>query len=225
MSETRGNVLPVYVVADESASMAPVVGELNSGLASLHDALLQEPMAAAKVRFTILGFSDDTVVHLALSDLRTEGPLPKLSTRASTNYASAFKELRRRIPEDVHQLKSEGFACHRPAVFFLTDGQPTDAGLWQDEYTKLVDREQTPAAPNIIACGIGEARAETILEVATRPEFAFMATPGVEIGLAIAEFCTALTKSIVASGRALGSDNAELIVEKPSTFRMAVEIV
>jgi uncharacterized protein YegL len=218
-------VLPVYVVADESASMSSVIDELNSGLTSLHDALLQEPMAAAKVRFTIIGFSEHTTVHLALSDLRTEGPLPKLSTHSTTKYAAAFQELRKRIPQDIHQLKSEGYACHRPAVFFLTDGQPTDPGEWQKEYQKLVDREQTPAAPNIIACGIGEARADTILDVATRTEFAFVSTPGVEIGLAIAEFCTALTKSIVASGRALGSDNAELVVEKPTSFRMAVEIV
>jgi uncharacterized protein YegL len=225
LSETRGNVLPVYVVADESASMTPVIGELNSGLRSLHDALLQEPMAAAKVRFTIIGFAEDAVVHLSLSDLRTEGALPTLATRSMTNYATAFQKLRECIPADIKKLKGEGYACHRPAVFFLTDGQPTDTKKWRAEYDQLVNRELTPAAPNIIACGIGEARADTILDVATRTEFAFVSTPGVEIGMAIAEFCTALTRSIVASGRALGTDNAELVVEKPTSFRMAAEIV
>jgi uncharacterized protein YegL len=225
LSETRGNVLPVYVVADESASMSPVIDDLNSGLVSLHDALLREPMAAAKVRFTIVGFSSDAVVRLARSDLRGEDSLPTLASRSSTDYGSAFRLLRQLIPRDIKELKSEGYACHRPAVFFLTDGQPSDAATWHNEYALLVDREATPAAPNIIACGIGEARAATILDIATRTEFAFVSTPGVEIGLAIAEFCTALTRSIVASGRALGSDNAELVVEKPQNFRMAVDIV
>jgi uncharacterized protein YegL len=225
MSEAAGRVLPIYVVADESKSMTPVVSELNAGLSSLHDALLREPMAAAKVRFSVLGFSDDVVVHLALADLRAEESLPLLSTRAGTSYGVAFSLLLDRLPADVRRLKAEGFAVHRPAVFFLSDGQPTDPGQWEEPHRRLTDRAATAAAPNIIACGIGEAKAETILKVATRPEFAFVATPGVEVGLAIAEFCAALTKSVIASGQAVGGDTAELVVERPENFRMALDVV
>ncbi|MBB5825613.1 vWA domain-containing protein [Micromonospora carbonacea] len=225
MAETAGRVLPVYLVADESASMTPVVDELNAGLQSLHDALLREPLAAAKVRFSIVGFSEDVIVHSALSDLRNETALPQLSVRAGTAYGVAFGLLIDRIPADVRALKREGFAVHRPAVFFLSDGQPTDPGEWEPVYAELVDRERNPTAPNIIACGIGEARAETILHVATRPEFAFVATPGVEVGFAIAEFCTALTRSVIRSGQAVGGDTAELVVERPDSFRMAVDVV
>ncbi|SER29251.1 vWA domain-containing protein [Actinokineospora terrae] len=225
MAENLGNVLPVYVVADESASMAGVVGELNAGLAELHRALLREPMAAAKVRFTILGFSDDVRTRLSLADLRTEATLPVLGTRSTTNYGAAFEALSRQIPTDVAALKEQGHAVYRPAVFFLTDGQPTDEPGWRAAYDRLVDKEATPAAPNIIACGIGGARARTILDVATRPEFAFVATPGVELGLAIAEFSVALTKSIVASARAVAADKTELVVERPNSFVMAVDVV
>ncbi|MBM7775027.1 uncharacterized protein YegL [Actinokineospora baliensis] len=225
MAENQGNVLPVYVVADESASMAPVVGELNAGLSELHRALLREPMAAAKVRFTILGFSDDVQTRLSLADLRTEAALPVLTTRSSTSYGVAFDALAARIPADVNTLKGSGFAVYRPAVFFLTDGQPTDEPTWRESYRRLVDKETTAAAPNIIACGIGEARARTILDVATRPEFAFVATPGVELGLAIAEFSVALTKSIVASARAAAADRTELVVQRPDSFVMAVDVV
>ncbi|MFC7534335.1 hypothetical protein [Actinoplanes sp. GCM10030250] len=225
MSETAGRVLPVYLVADESRSMTPVVDELNDGLRSLHDALLREPLAAAKVRFSIVGFSDDVIVHSALADLRNMPALPQLSVRAGTAYGVAFSLLTDRIPADVRALKREGFAVHRPAVFFLSDGQPTDPGEWEQAYDALIDRERNPTAPNIIACGIGEARAETILHVATRPEFAFVATPGVEVGLAIAEFCTALTRSVIKSGQAVGGSDAELVVERPDSFRMAVDVV
>ncbi|WP_026422811.1 vWA domain-containing protein [Actinokineospora inagensis] len=225
MAENLGNVLPVYVVADESASMGPVVGELNSGLAELHQALLREPMAAAKVRFTILGFADDVQVRLSLADLRTESALPVLTTRSTTSYGAAFGELLHRIPADIDALKSQGYSVYRPAVFFLTDGQPTDEPAWRDPYERLVDKEITHAAPNIIACGIGAARARTILEVATRPEFAFIGAPGVELGLAIAEFSVALTKSIVASARAAAADRTELVVERPNSFVMAVDVV
>ncbi|OLR93508.1 vWA domain-containing protein [Actinokineospora bangkokensis] len=225
MVENRGNVLPVYVVADESGSMAPVVDELNAGLAALHRALLREPMAAAKVRFTILGFADDVQVRLTLADLRAEATLPQLSTRGGTSYGAALRALRERIPDDVAALKEQGFAVFRPAVFFLTDGQPTDEPHWRAEHAGLTDKETTRAAPNIIACGIGEANAKTVLAIATRPEFAFVATPGTELGLAIAEFSVALTKSVVASARTATTDSMELVVERPDNFVMAVDVV
>jgi uncharacterized protein YegL len=224
MTGTRGNLLPVYVLADESGSMRPYIGELNKGLASLHEALLGEPMAAAKVRFSILGFADDVQERLSLADLRRESELPVLYARGRTNYGMAFSTLQQRIPQDVHGLKAEGYAVHRPAVFFLSDGQPSENG-WESSYQRLVDRAATPGAPNIIACGIGQVEASTILQVATQQEYAFVAMAGVDLGSAIAQFCTALTKSIVESGRSLGSAQPELVVAQPAGFRMAIDVV
>jgi uncharacterized protein YegL len=129
------------------------------------------------------------------------------------------------LPDDVRTLKEQGHAVFRPAAFFLTDGQPTDDPEWRAAYARLVDQETNPVAPNIIACGVGEARARTILDIATRPEFAFVATPGTELGLAIAEFSVALTRSIVASARAAAADRTELVVERPNNFVMAVDVV
>ena len=225
MADNRGNLLPVYMVADESDSMAPHIGELNAGLASLHEALLAEPMAAAKVRFSILGFSDDVAVRMELADLRRENELPTLATRGRTNYGAAFTDLISRIPRDVQQLKSENYTVHRPAVFFFSDGLPTDGTRWREPHGRLTDRSTTPAAPNIIACGVGSADASTILDVATQQEFAFVSIRGTDVGSAIAKFCTALTKSIVASGRALAGGHPELVVEKPDGFRLAVDVM
>jgi uncharacterized protein YegL len=225
MAENLGTVLPVYVLADESASMSPVVEELNAGLRSLHQALLRQPMAAAKVRFSLLGFSDDVVVRLTLADLRTETSLPVVSTRGSTMYGAAFRALLDRIPEDVGTLKEQGYAVFRPAVFFLTDGVPTDEPHWRDVYRQLVNPETNRAAPNIIACGVGDAQARTVLDVATRPEFAFVATPGTALGVSIAEFGVALTRSIVASAVSATTGQTELVVERPDSFVMAVDVV
>lgn len=224
MAGTRGTLLPVYVLADESHSMRNHVDELNRGLAELHEALLGEPMAAAKVRFSILGFADDVRPRMRLADLRRENKLPTLTTRGRTNYAKAFAELRRRLPIDVRDLKADGYAVHRPAVFVLTDGQPSDDG-WREEHARLVDRDVTPEAPNIIACGIGAARPATILRVATRPEYAFVALAGVDIGVAIAQFCTALTRSIISSVPARSSGPPRLVVQQPAGFSMAIDVV
>jgi uncharacterized protein YegL len=224
MEDIRGTLLPVYVLADESHSMGRHIGELNRGLADLHEALLGEPMAAAKVRFSILGFADDVKQRMRLADLRRENQLPTLAIRGQTNYTKAFADLRRRLPRDVRALKAEGFAVHRPAVFVLTDGQPSDHG-WQDELARLVDRRITPEAPNIIAFGIGAARPKTILRVATRPEFAFVALAGVDIGVAIAQFCSTLTRSIIASVPARNAGPPRLVVQQPAGFSMAIDVV
>src|SRR5512142_2803368 len=178
MADVRGQLLPIYVLADESGSMEDLVGELNAGLASLHAALLAEPMAAAKVRFSIIGFSDTAVLRMHLSDLRRETRLPELQCRNRTGYGAAFGMLERQIPADVRRLQADGYAVYRPAVFFLSDGQPTDATPWQPIRERLVDRDRTLGAPNIIACGIGQAEARTILEVATHPEYAFVSVAG-----------------------------------------------
>jgi uncharacterized protein YegL len=225
MDETRGHLLPVYVLVDESDSMKGYVDDLNAGLRSLHEALLAAPMAAAKVRFSVLGFSDTVVTRLHLADLRRVDRLPAIKSRAKTYYGAAFAALLTMIPQDVQALKRDRYAVHRPAVFFLSDGLPTDAGHWPDTHRRLVDRVSNRAAPNIIACGIGAAQAAVILAVATDERFAFVSIAGTHIGREIAKFCTALTHSLVLSSRLLGSDNAELFVNPPEGFRMAIDVI
>jgi uncharacterized protein YegL len=221
----KGNLLPVYMIADESSSMAPWVDELNLGLASLHDALLAEPMAAAKVRFSILGFSDTVVERMRLADLRRERQLPPLRIRKDTRYREVFADLRSRIPWDVRALKEEQFAVHRPAVFFLTDGRPSDGDGWRDAHRELTDRTLNPAAPNVVACGIGQTDAATVLALATRTEFAFVSIPGIHVGGAVAKFCAALTKSVVESGRSVANGRPALVMERPQGFQMAIDVV
>jgi uncharacterized protein YegL len=204
--------------------MEDYAGELNTGLTALCEALRSQPMVASKVRLAILGFSGDVAVRLALSDLRETAELPELVIRGRTNYQAAFQELITRIPRDIAMLKGDGYLVHRPAVFFLSDGQPS-SNNWQRPHESLIDRSTTPAAPNIIAFGVGSVRPETILKVATKEEFAFVSTPGADIGRAITKFFVALTASVVESGRSLTAGNPELIVEKPEGFRMAIDVV
>lgn len=117
--EPQGTVLPVYFVADESGSMTQNITELNAGLVTLQDSLQKESFAAAKVRFSVIGFSDTARTYLEPSDLRALPAMPILQARGMTSYASAFNELTTRVNQDVPTLKSQGFAVNRPAVFFL----------------------------------------------------------------------------------------------------------
>ncbi|KJK55341.1 VWA domain-containing protein [Kitasatospora sp. NPDC085895] len=225
MAEAKGVLLPAYVVADESGSMAPYQRELGDGVASLCEGLRAEPMVAAKLRLAVLGFSDDVQVRLAVADMRTETTVPRLVIRGVTNYRAVFEDLLQRIPGDVKWLRGEGYRVHRPVVFLLSDGQPTDGSSWHAPHAELTDRDRTPTAPNIIACGLGDARAQTMVDVATRPEFAFLAKSGTDVGRAISEFFHSLTMSLVASGHALNSANPQLVVNRPDQFTMAIDEV
>lgn len=224
MSEARGVLLPAYVLVDESASMGPYVDDLSAGLISLCEELRAAPMLAAKLRLAVLGFSDDVRVHLAVADMRQETNLPRVTVRGSTNYGAAFSDLAGRIPTDVRFLRDQGYKVHRPVVFFLSDGQPTDFG-WKRALSKLTDRQRMPAAPNIIACGMGTAQRQTIAEVASRPEFGFIAQRGADLGRAISEFFHALTASLIASSQALNSDHPQLVVTRPEGFSIVLDEV
>jgi uncharacterized protein YegL len=224
VADTRGHLLPVYIMVDESGSMAPHIKELEAGLVSLHETLRSEPMIAAKVRLSVLGFSDDVIVRLELADLRVTEALPRIKSRAGTNYGAAFLDLLHRIPNDIATLKAEGYLVHRPAVFFLSDGQPGDL-TWHDIYNKLTDKTSNATAPNVIAFGIGSVQARTILQVATQQDFAFVTTTGVDVGTSIAKFFVALTASVVQSGRSLSSVNPQLVVERPEGFHLAIDVI
>ena len=85
---------------------------------------------------------------------------------------------------------------YRPAVFFLSDGHPTDPATWPAAYERLVDPDWPPR-PNIIAFGIGDADAATIGRIGTFQ--AFMSQGGVSPAAALHGFARALTTSVVRS--------------------------
>ena len=119
MAGPEGNVLPVYFVADESASMAPVIGELNSGLETLLDTMQGASMAAAKVRFSVIGFSATARSYLEPADVREIESMPVLHAEGGTSFAAAFRHLFDRIPGDVSTLKNAGYIVYRPVVSSL----------------------------------------------------------------------------------------------------------
>ena len=145
--------------------------------------------------------------------------LPTLTPRGrGTSYASALEALRQTIPSDVALLKADGYQVHRPSVFFLTDGQPTEKDArWQAALEALKD----PAfkeRPNILAFGVGEAEPDVIGPLASTPGFAFMMAEGVSTAGAIAEFATSMLNSMVSSAERLDRGEQTIEFEKPEGF-------
>jgi uncharacterized protein YegL len=215
-----GQVLPIYFVGDESHSMsgAPVAA-VNQGLIDLRDEVAKHPLIGKKVRFGVVTFADTAETRLELSELSEDLILPTLSPRGrGTSYASAFEALRKIIPGDVALLKGSGYQVHRPTVFFLSDGLPTEKEKkWKAALQELKD-DQFRQRPNILAFGVGDADPAIIAQLASAPRYAFAMTEGVSTAGAIAEFAASMLNSMVASAERLDRGMQSIEFEKPEGF-------
>lgn len=221
MQETRGEVLPIYFVGDESYSMdGEPISQLNEALLKLRDAAAKSPIMGERVRFGIVTFAGDALCRLELGPLTDDMEMPPLASRdGGTSYRSVFADLRHRLPGDVATLKADGYKVRRPLIFFLSDGQPTDhpESAWSEPLEELkasTFREH----PHILAFGIGEAHGDTIKEVASAPRYAWMQADGTSAASAIAEFGTSLVESISKSVEALARGGDEIQVPEPEGF-------
>lgn len=213
-------VLPFYVLVDVSYSMtmvpksvdgigggeAPIVAG-NRIVRAVKEALDEAPILADKVRFSLLDFSDDAQVVIPMCDLMQVQPadIPDLQARGGTSFVSAFDLLRRQIGIDVAQLKADGHKVHRPAVFFLTDGEPTDEeGAWKAAFASLTDNS-FKERPNFIPFGVAEAK-KNILDQLVYPEGkmrSFVAKQGEDPAQAITSMAEKLVGSVLASANSI----------------------
>lgn len=221
MQETRGDVVPIYFVGDESYSMEgePIV-QLNDALSKLRDAAAESPAIGEKARFGILTFAGDALCRLELSPLSDDMTMPSVSCRdGGTSYRSVFEDLRHRLPGDVATLKADGYKVRRPLVFFLSDGQPTDhpETTWQQALGEL-KASSFKERPHILSFGIGDAQRDTIRMVASAPVYAWIQADGTSAANAIAEFGTSLIESISKSAEALARGSDEIHVPEPDGF-------
>lgn len=214
-------VLPFYVIVDVSFSMtlvpktvdgveaeAPIQAG-NKIVRAVKEALDEAPILADKVRFSLLDFSDDAQVIIPMCDLMTVRPddIPSLQARGGTSYVAAFTLLRRQIEIDVAQLKADGHKVHRPAVFFLTDGEPTDEdSAWKSAFGALTD-SMFKERPNFIPFGVAEAK-KPILDQLVFPQGrmrSFVAKQGEDPARAITTMAEKLVGSVLASANSITS--------------------
>jgi uncharacterized protein YegL len=191
-------VLPFYLICDESGSMELEIELMNAELlVELHSAIATDPVVADKTRFAIMGLAEDSRMLLELTDLSDVDSIPGLTARGQTNFGDAFRLLKATIEKDVNALKAAGDSVYRPTVFFLSDGQPTDTD-WMQHLNAVTD-PNWKFRPNIIAFGIGDADADTIRAIGTFKAF-ILNDKGMSPAKALTEFAKALTRSIVRSG-------------------------
>jgi uncharacterized protein YegL len=229
MPTEQGKLLPFYLVADVSASMSGrKLDAVNQIMPAVVDALAETPILADKVRFGLIDFGSDAQVRLPLCDPLDENVvLPSLSVRGATSFANAFRLLRTEIESNVKQLKADGFAVHRPAVFFLSDGEPTDGtGEWENAFNELTaydkaTRQGFAMYPNFVPCGVEKANPkimQRLIHPATgpKPMQMYMMDKGEDAAKAITQIAEILISSMLKSGESMAQGNSGLILPDKS---------
>jgi hypothetical protein len=233
------NLLPFYVVVDVSWSMetGDRLKAANGIMLNLIDALQQNPIISDKVRFSLIDFADDATVQMPMCDLLEEGlEVPVLQARGGTSYVGAFRLLRQQIERDVNQLKAEEFNVHRPVVFFLTDGEPTDDdSLWHSTFAQLTEFDKGSGSgfgmyPNIIPFGVGEAPPK-VLQALIHPKTGnkamkcFFDKDGHNAALAIKSMAEILISSVLASGQSLADGASGVMLPAPESLPSGIVAV
>nr|VFJ48481.1 MAG: Uncharacterized conserved protein YegL, contains vWA domain of TerY type [Candidatus Kentron sp. FM]VFJ48674.1 MAG: Uncharacterized conserved protein YegL, contains vWA domain of TerY type [Candidatus Kentron sp. FM]VFK08171.1 MAG: Uncharacterized conserved protein YegL, contains vWA domain of TerY type [Candidatus Kentron sp. FM] len=143
--------LPVFLVLDVSDSM---VGEprrlLEKGLETLIQLLRQDPHALETAYISVIAFAGKVETLVPLIDVISFYP-PQLPLGSGTAMGLALDHLMTEIDQSVRRSSAERKGDWKPAVFFLTDGKPTDemgkaAKRWKADYASKV---------NLIAIGLG----------------------------------------------------------------------
>ena len=211
---TRGQLLLFYLVADASASMSGrPIEAINQALPEIHDAIATNPLVAEKTRLGIISFNSVARVLLPASNLADIQLLPNIKAEGATSFGNAFTAIRTQLETDVRTLKEDGYRVYRPAIFFFTDGQPTDAD-WRKHYHALVDPGFS-LHPNIVTFGLGDANEEVIGALSTKDMPTYMARQGTSPAEAVTQVAKSLLRSVIRSGQ---SASMRLVIEPPEDF-------
>jgi uncharacterized protein YegL len=141
--------------------------------------------------------------------------LPTLEVRGSTSYAAAFRLLRTEIAANIRQLKGDGYRVHRPAVFFLSDGLPTDEdSVWRSAFAKLVGEA---AYPNVIPFGVEEADGHTLkalIHPSSGPKQMrmYLMDKGEDAAQAITSMAEIMISSVIQSGHSMSQDQSGIML-------------
>lgn len=115
------------LVLDRSYSMATnnAIDQLNTGLETLHQELLNDELASRRIELGVVSFGADVTVESEISALDNFSP-PRLTASGSTPMADAMMTALHLIARQTAKYNEAGIAYYKPWILLLTDGAPTD---------------------------------------------------------------------------------------------------
>lgn len=128
---------------DTSGSMdGPAIQELNESLREFTNALVTDKVAAARVEVAIVTFGNGGVS--VMQDFVSAGEFQPVPLRAGgvTPLGAGIDQALDLLAARKAAYKANAVDYYRPWIIIITDGEPTDDGVWQAATQRLHAEEQ-----------------------------------------------------------------------------------
>ena len=158
--------LPIYILLDVSGSMrGEPIEQVKYGLELLMKSLQRDPYAVETVWLSVITFALDAQLLFPLAEISglKIPPLPEPVT-SLTNLGEALGLLMDRYALEVRPSTPEQKGDWRPILVLMTDGAPSDVGLYKQNVERL--KRDFPFA-RVVCCAAGpKAKVEPLRSLA-----------------------------------------------------------
>ena len=144
LQDNSSQRLPCVVLVDGSSSMdGEAINNLNEGLKVLEAELKADDVASLRVQLLIvrIGGHSDVETVIDWTDA-IDFKAPSLEAYGRTPLGKAMQLALEKIEEQKVNYKANQIPYNRPWIFLITDGTPTDEGIWQNTASDCVQAEK-----------------------------------------------------------------------------------
>ena len=155
---------PLVLLIDVSGSMAgEPIQTLNEGLKILKEELMKDELARKRIEIALITFGTDVSVKENFTSIRNFSPL-NLFAEGARPTGSAINKALEIIQEREQKYASEGIYVHRPIIFLIAGGEPTDN--WKTAANNLKELWEKKRI-TFFGVGIGEESMEVLSKISS----------------------------------------------------------
>jgi hypothetical protein len=149
------SVNPFYILCDASSSMSTEdVQAMNDGIAEVIELLTSDPIWNAKVRISIVTYSDNAEVLVPITAISNFTHLPLITIQSSTaQFGNLFRFMKFLLARDCRALSASYSKVMRPIE------------RWLQYFERMIDKNFA-FRPNIVSYGVRGADKQVLASIA-----------------------------------------------------------